>query len=363
MLKKYIVSVFLLSIISMNCGAAGSPDGYRAADLHNDILINLMQDKKYLEKNKPGQAMSFDTIKAGNYSLLTFAVWLPDYFLNKEGKKFAWMYGEGWKALEEYRFQNRNALRYCINTIKESFADSRFIIINGKKDLDTAENDTKTGILLAVEGLNLVNNIGDVVWLYMNGIRVFGLTWNQDNIFAHCHKSKSGLTEEGKTLVRNITGWGGVIDVSHSSEQIIYDLIEITGGKYPVVASHTGAKGICTDSRNLSDKAIEAIAGTGGVIGVGFYREFFKKKKGENDEIRASIKDVLDTVDYIAKLTSVDNVALGSDYGFILVPSGLENAGCVKKLAAELLDRGYSPESVKKIMGGNAFRVLRKILN
>jgi len=72
---------------------------------------------------------------------------------------------------------------------------------------------------------------------------------------------------------------------------------------------------------------------------------------------------VVDTIDYIIKITSVDNVAIGSDYGFIVSPWGLENIGQVQTLAAELLSRGYSPESVKKIMEGNVLRVLRKILN
>lgn len=338
---------------------------YSAADLHNDILLSLLQDTQYLVKNQPGQQMSFETIKAGYYNLLTFALWLPEYFFDKRSGGSELMHNSSWwDTLKKYRFQKRSLLTYCFNAIKGAFKGNEdYIFINGKKDLDLIENDKKTGILLGIEGLHMIDSTEDIKWLYENGVRIFGLTWNENNKFAGYHKSKGGLTAEGKELVKNIVEIGGIIDVAHSSEQTIFDVIETTGGKYPIIASHTGAKGISDMSRNLSDEAIKSIAGTGGVAGVIFYKVLLTKEKGEEEKLNVSVEGVLDTINYIAKISSVDNVALGSDYGLIVPPAGLEDAGCVRKIVSGLLSRGYSPESVKKIMSGNVFRVLKKIMD
>lgn len=347
MLRKWFILISLFLII-LNLNTVNSETLttlYDVADLHNDILINLLQDRKYLTQNKPGQQMSFEAIKAGNYKLLTFALWLPDYFFDKKAKKPGWIKGEGWDELCKKRFQKRALLKHCLDTIKEAFS--------GNEDY----------ILLSIEGMHMVDSIEDVRWLYENGVRVFGLAWNEDNVFAHSHNKREGLTEKGKELVRDIVKWGGTIDVSHSSQAAIFDVIEVTEGKCPIIASHSGAKGISDHSRNLSDEAIRAIAKTGGVVGVPFYKAFLTEKKGNEDKLDVSTEEVLDTIDYIAKITSVDNVAIGSDYGMIIPPPGLENAGHIQKLAIGLLNRGYSPDSVKKIMSGNVFRVLRKILN
>ncbi|NOY37664.1 MAG: hypothetical protein GXO83_08820 [Chlorobi bacterium] len=337
---------------------------YKVADLHNDILIKLLQDGEYLSENDPNQQMSFKTINKGNFNLLTFAVWLPDYYFNKEGKKYDWMTGKGWDMLDKYRFQNRNLIMVCLNTIKNTFKDHKeYVLINGKNDLDTIENHKKVGILLSVEGLHIANDIEDVKWLYNNGVRLFGLVWNLDNNFAGSHGNKNGLTEEGKELVENIVEWGAFIDVSHASEQTVFDVIDVTGGKYPVIASHSGAKGIREMSRNLSDDAIKAIAKTGGIVGVPFYKVLLTRDKWRKPEkkIKVSVEDVLDNIDYVVNITSVDNVALGSDYGLILPPYGLENAEFVQRLAIGLLNRGYSSEAVKKVLYKNVFRVLNNM--
>ncbi|NOX35533.1 MAG: hypothetical protein GXP56_17685 [Deltaproteobacteria bacterium] len=339
---------------------------YKVADLHNDVLIKLLQDSKYLTKNDPNQQMSFKTIDEGNYNLLTFAIWLTAYYFNEEGEKYDWMQGKGWDALDRYRFLNRNIIKYCLNTIKKAFKDNeKFIWINEKKDLDTIENEKKVGVLLSVEGLHIVSTIDDVKWLYNNGVRLFGLVWNLDNNFAYSHGSKNGLTEKGKELAQNIVEWGALIDVSHASEQTIFDVIEVTGGKYPIIASHSGAKGIREMSRNLSDEAIKAIAKTGGIVGVPFYKVLLTRDKWRKPEnkINVSVEEVLDNIDYVVNITSIDNVAMGSDYGLILPPAGLENAEFVQRIAIGLLNRGYSSEAVKKVMYKNVFRVLEDVID
>ena len=201
----------------------------------------------------------------------------------------------------------------------------------------------------------------DMRLLYEKGVRVFGLVWNSNNKYAHSHKSKSGLTEEGKELVGAIAKAGGIIDLSHASERTALDALEAGGTGCLFMLSHSGVRQISNVTRNPSDKAIKAVAGTGGLIGATFYRTLIKdrNKKGP---VYASTDDVLDTIECMAKMVPAGNIAIGTDYGSIVPPKGLENAGCIQNIAAGLLKRGFSRKDASGIMGKNALGFVREAL-
>ncbi|OIO03094.1 hypothetical protein COY52_12255 [Candidatus Desantisbacteria bacterium CG_4_10_14_0_8_um_filter_48_22] len=357
---KYILSACVLytatAMINLNAKTL-----FDAADLHSDVLLNILEDPGYLDKDKPGQHTSFRTIKQGNYRLIVVIV-SGDFFFDRNMEKPGWISRRLWKELGKYRLKKREFAGHCIDLVKKTFKDKKdFVLVTGRKDLDTVEKEKKTGILLGVEGMRVAENPGDVEWLYENGVRVFGLVWNSDNKFAHSHKSKSGLTEEGKELVRAIAKAGGIIDLSHASERTVLDAIETAGRDCPFMASHSGVRQISDVSRNPSDEAIKAIAGTGGIIGATFYRTLIKNRNNKSP-VYATTDDVLDTIDCMAKMIPISNVAIGTDYGSIIPPKGLENAGCIQKIGAGMLKRGYTQEEANKVMGANALKFLRKAL-
>ena len=132
------------------------------------------------------------------------------------------------------------------------------------------------------------------------------------------------------------------------------DALTIT--KNPIIASHSGVRALNNNTRNLYDDQIRAIAASGGVIGVVFYRSFLSSSG------KATIDTVIKHIDYIKNLVGIDYIALGSDFsGGITAPTGLEDVSKYHALTVALLHHGYSIPYVQKILGENYLRVFKKV--
>ena len=190
------------------------------------------------------------------------------------------------------------------------------------------------------------------------GVRLFGLVHNQNNALAAAamdsRDGDTGLTEPGRRVVHRICELGGVVDVSHASDRTAREVIAIALNlKRPVVASHSNARRLMEHRRNLSDDLLDAIAKTGGVIGVNFHSAFLVSGR------RATVDDVVAHMLYIAKRVGVDHVAIGSDFeGDIHPPRGLATLRDVQHLVPRLRTAGLSDADIRGIMGDNAMRIL-----
>ncbi|HEX2569113.1 MAG TPA: dipeptidase [Polyangia bacterium] len=228
-------------------------------------------------------------------------------------------------------------------------SEGRLVRIRSTPDLATflARRQTEpelVGALLGVEGAHALD--GDVAHLdrlYDAGVRMIGLAHFFDNAFAgSAHGTgKGGLTEAGRALVRRMEEKRILVDLSHASARTIDDVLALA--RRPVVVSHTGVKGTCDNQRNLSDDQLRRIARNGGLIGIGYWN-FAVCGEGAPAIARA--------LRHAARIAGIDHVALGSDYdGAVTVP--FDASGLVLVTQA-LLDVGFSPEDIARIMGGNA---------
>lgn len=183
----------------------------------------------------------------------------------------------------------------------------------------------------------------------------------------------AGLSHLGKNLIQTMNNIGMIIDGAHSSVNTIMDSIEISS--LPVVISHACAYGINPLPRNIKDEQIQAVAKSGGVIGVNGIGLLLGDKT-------ASIKKYVDHVDYIANLVGVSHVAIGLDhlyfpdrfntfmqnqpitnpaaYGKMVDPTMLT---CIKPnqlidIVEELLNRQYTDHDIQLILGENILRVI-----
>jgi microsomal dipeptidase-like Zn-dependent dipeptidase len=160
---------------------------------------------------------------------------------------------------------------------------------------------------------------------------------------------KGGLTDFGAEVLTRLQERDVTIDLAHASEALIDDVLARTDA--PVVVSHTGVRATCDSPRNLSDRHIEAVAAQGGLIGVGLW---------ERAVCGSSPAATARAMRHVADLVGVEHVALGTDFdGTVSVP--IDAAG-LPHLTAALLEAGFSPTDVRKIMGGNAVRLLRRTL-
>ncbi|MFN0178191.1 MAG: dipeptidase [Gemmatimonadales bacterium] len=217
------------------------------------------------------------------------------------------------------------------------------------------------------------------------GLRMIGLCYNVSNAFgAGCLEPTVGLTRAGRRLVEEIHSLRLVLDVGgHTGEQTSLDAIAISRG-VPVVCSHTNVAAIANNARCVSDRVIDAIAGTGGVIGITAVNDFHVRGRGNTGPVpHVGIDAHIEQYEYIRKRVGVDHVGMGTDFvdgmpipygGGVnteIIPTdmvsepwrfvkGFESIGELPNLLAGFRRRGWSEADITKVMGGNWLRVYAK---
>ena len=277
-------------------------------------------------------------------------------------------------------------------------------------DIERAHREHKLAALMGIEGGHSIENDMHLLRDYYRlGVRYMTLSWSNTNEWADSSgdindakvQHHNGLTDFGKQIVVEMNRLGMMVDISHVSDKTFWDAIAVT--KAPVIASHSSARALVDAPRDMSDDMLRAVAKNGGVVDVNFFSGFddenFRKAAAAQskdqaaaiqqyiDSLRAQGKPVnylevdrierewmakiprppfsvlIDHIDHIAKVASIDHVGLGSDFDGVsgATPQGMDSAADLPKITQALLDRGYSPEDIKKILGGNLLRVFRQI--
>ena len=215
----------------------------------------------------------------------------------------------------------------------------------------------QVGALLAVEGGEVLGDeLGVLRILYRLGVRSLTLTWNHRNNLGDGVgvKNPRGLSPFGLEVVGEMNRLGMLVDVAHLAEPGFWDVHKYCRGPY--IASHANCRSLCNHPRNLGDDQIVALKSRGGVVGLSFVPQFIHSQ-------HPGLEALLDHVDHIATLAGVDCIGWGSDFdGMEKVTPGLEDAGCLPRLALGLQARGYTNTDIAKIMGGNWHRVIKQVL-
>lgn len=197
--------------------------------------------------------------------------------------------------------------------------------------------------ILGIEGAHpLEGKLENIGVLYDAGFRVMGLQHFFDNeLGGSLHgESGAGLTDFGRRAVAEMERRSIIIDVAHSSEQVVRDVLSLT--ERPLMVSHTGLKGHCDSARNISDSLMEEIAARGGLVGVGFW---------DGAVCDPSPESVVEAIRYAIDLLGVEHVALGSDYdGTVAVTF---DAGELGVLTEEMLRQGFTEAEIRRVMGEN----------
>ena len=214
----------------------------------------------------------------------------------------------------------------------------------------------RRAVLLGLEGGHALQARADVLRrLAARGVRYVTLTHSNTNSWADASTDAprwGGLNETGRALVREMNRLGVLVDLSHVSDSTFTDALAVSAA--PVILSHSSARALRDHARNVSDDMLRALAENGGVVMVNFYPEYLV------DGV-ASLETVLDHVEHVAHVAGVDHVGLGSDFdGVPVLPGGLEDVTRLPWVTHGLLRRGWSEADVRKVLGGNALRVLEE---
>ena len=277
-------------------------------------------------------------------------------------------------------------------------------------DIERAHREHKLAALMGIEGGHSIENDMHLLRDYYRlGVRYMTLSWSNTNEWADSSgdindakvQHHNGLTGFGKQVVLEMNRLGMMVDISHVADKTFWDAIATT--KAPVIASHSSARALVNHPRNMTDDMLRAVAKNGGVVQVNFFSGFLDEDyrkameaqskdqaaaiqkyvdslKAEGKPVnyieinridrewmakipRPSFKSLVDHIDHIAKVAGVDHVGLGSDFDGVsgATPQGMDSAADLPKLTQALLDRGYSADDIKKILGGNLLRVFGQV--
>lgn len=389
----------LVSALYVNAQTRISPraralqDSALVIDTHADTPQRFLEEGFDIGNTDPNDygSISLDKAKAGNLGAEFFSIWV------------------------EPETNRGHFARQTLDLIDSVYQQanrhpSRMMMAFSVADIQLAHKEKKLAALMGIEGGHSIEN--DIHLLrdfYRLGVRYMTLSWSNTNEWADSSGDindpkvahHNGLTDFGKQVVLEMNRLGMMVDISHVADKTFWDAIATT--KAPVIASHSSARALTNHPRNMTDDMLRAVAKNGGVVQVNFYSAFIDENyrkaaaaqakqrdaavKAHLDQLRAEgktpayldsdkierewaakiprppLKSLIDHIDHIAKVAGVDHVGLGSDFDGVsgALPQEIDSAADLPKITQALLDRGYKPEDIRKILGENLLRVFRQV--
>jgi len=289
----------------------------------------------------------------------------------------------------------RRAMDLIDATNREAERHEDLVMCTTAAEIRRAKRQNKICLLMGIEGgYAIENSLYALRNFYRLGIRYMTLTHNVATDWADAHRDikNNGLTEFGKEVVREMNRLGMLVDISHVSEKVMQDVLDIT--KAPLIASHSGARGVNDHTRNVPDSVLKRLPQNGGVIMVVFYPSFLDERTNREENERsarlrdqiaqlrerykddqpgfvkaeaelmaanpiyiADYKRIVDHIDHIKRVAGIDHVGLGSDYdGVPFLPTPMKGVEDLPLVTYEMLRRGYTDQEVRKVLGENFLR-------
>lgn len=350
-------------------------------DAHNDVLYASVSRGRDIGKRLGTGHTDIPRLQEGKVNVQVFAVWGNE----RQGV------GKGF----DYANRQIDALMGIIDQNPNVIALARTV-----DEIKSAVWAGKIAALIGIEGGHMIEGRVDYLdSLHRRGARYLTLTWNnsldwassaRDEVRNPARLKQKGLSDFGRQIIRRMNELGMVVDLSHVGRQTFFDVLAVT--KRPVLVSHSNAYALAAHYRNLQDDQIRAVRDNGGVICVNFYSAFldpmfysrvntaytryvtardtvnrsadakYRLLPPEAKEaVRPPLSVVVDHIDHLVKIAGIDHVGIGSDFdGIDSTPKGLDDCSDFPKLTAALVERGYSEEAIRKILGENVLRVLQE---
>ena len=267
---------------------------------------------------------------------------------------------------ERDEVSSQKAVEKCTKMIERIYQDAEKYkdycgIVLTEEDARRLKAEGKKAFFIGIEnGYAIGKDIKNVKKYKDMGVQYMTLSHSYDNDICNSSSNTAdaskGLTAFGRKVVKEMNKVGMMIDVSHVSEGTFWDVIKLS--KDPVFASHSSVRALCDHDRNLTDDQLRALAKNGGVIQICIYGGYLNKNEKE-----ASVDDVVRHIDHAVKVAGIDHVGIGSDFdggGGVL---GCKGDNDMINITVKLIEKGYSEEDLRKIWGGNFFRVMNQVIN
>ena len=263
------------------------------------------------------------------------------------------------------------------------------------------EKAGKRAIFIGLEnGYPIGRELNNIKLFFDLGARYITLCHTKNNDICSSSTDTNnniGLSVFGKQVVAEMNRLGMMVDVSHVSDASFYDVLKLS--KVPVIASHSCARALCDNRRNLSDDMLIALSKNGGVVQMCILSAYVKTpvpnperdsafvalrvrwhnfqdlSESEMDSARrdwwrveekypqvlANVSDVCNHIDHMVKIAGINHVGIGTDFDGGGGVNGCNDVSEMGNITLELVKRGYSERQIRKIWGGNFMRVMRKV--
>lgn len=339
-------------------------------DGHNDTLLKLEIDalkgaeRSFFARSETGH-MDFERARDGGFSGGLFAMFVPSNPEQDFSRPFDPKDASNFQQVDQKQaFAFTNRLLNRAEQIEAASEGTVVICRTARENRDTVEAG-KFAISLHIEGAEAIDtDFHSLEDLYRRGLRSLGLVWSRENAFGHgvpmSHPASPdigpGLSEAGCELVRACNKLGILLDVSHLNEKGFWDLARITDR--PIVASHSNAHSICMSSRNLTDKQLDAVRESDGLVGVNFHVAFLRPDGRFRKDTPLDV--IADHTAYLIDRLGEDRVALGSDFDGCIPPMDLGDVSGLPRLFEAFRDRGFNAELLEKLSYKNWITALQK---
>jgi len=235
-------------------------------------------------------------------------------------------------------------------------------VVRSLAEVQRCFDDGALAAVIHFEGAEAIDPQLDMLEVfYAAGLRSLGPVWSRANdfgegvpyLFPHSPDTGPGLTDAGKALVRACNELGIVVDLSHMNERGFWDVQQLTTA--PLVASHSNAHAMTPTPRNLTDRQLDAIRDSGGVVGVNLAIGFL----GDGtDDPATPISRIVEHFEYLIKRMGIDHVGFGADLDGARVPDAVGDVAGLPRVVDGLTAAGYVDADLEKVTHGNWLRVL-----
>lgn len=297
-------------------------------DLHCDTLY------KHITENKLLNDSSHEVlIENGDnrHHLQCYAIWLPDSYTGAQAEQ---------TVIQAARQLQAECSRLDICLLRQ------------QEDVRQAfAQHPHTAFFTIENGLALNGKIDNVARFAALGVRMMTLTWNAHNAIGDGADvtHAQGLTDFGKKVLREMERNGIIIDISHASEALFYDVAAQT--ELPIVASHSNAYAVTPHRRNLKDEQIEVLIRRAGLFGLNFHNAFLNERPG-----RASVTDILRHTEHFLSRGGENCLCFGSDFDGGVLPHDIQNSRVYDMLYELFLQHHYPETLIQKIFYDNALK-------
>jgi membrane dipeptidase len=351
-------------------------------DTHADTPQRFLFERFDLGHRDTEGHMDIPRMREGGLNAVFFSIWSPSSTTGPRGVK---------RALA------------LIDSVREQVRQhpQELALATTAEEVRRAHAQGKIAALMGMEGGHMIDNDLGMLRIYAAlGVRYLTLTHTRNTDWADSSTDKpqhNGLTEFGKSVVREMNRLGMLVDISHVSDKTFYDALETS--RAPMIASHSSCRALANVPRNMNDDMIRALAKKGGVIQINYHMGFLSPEyadatrsiqkeieardaeieKRYGDDLASTLREqhrlrhqlvaegklphvswekIVEHIDHAVKLVGVDHVGLGSDFDGAMMPEGMEDCSKLPRLTEALLHKGFSESDIRKILGENTLRAM-----